>query len=145
MKRLMFVVVIAAAIGGFLAGYWPQHQRVVTLESEAATLRNRVAELDARNRAGALLGELLNLQDAVTRSDFGQAQQLSSTFFDEVRSLAGSTVPPFQAELSTILSGRDGVTSALARTDDKVADQLEQIELQLRQLLGYPTRPRQSD
>jgi hypothetical protein len=52
------------------------------LETEVSTLPDRVTDVEARNRAAALLGELLNLTDAVARKDYGQALQLSSTTQD---------------------------------------------------------------
>lgn len=141
MKRVITAVGIVVLLGVFVAGYWPQRRQVVRLETEVSTLRDRVTNLEARSRAAALLGDLLNLTDAVARKDYGQAQQLSSAFFDRVRTETASTDPSSASGLSSILGERDVVTTALARGDGTVAEQLRQIELQLRQLLGYPTGP----
>jgi hypothetical protein len=143
MKRVIAAVGIVILLVVFIAGYWPQRQQVVRLETEVSTLRDRVTNLEARNRAAALLGDLLNLTDAVARKDYGQAQQLSSAFFDRVRAETASTDASLASGLSSVLGGRDVVTSALARGDGTVVEQLRQIELQLRQLLGYPTAPSQ--
>jgi hypothetical protein len=143
MKRVIAVGGAVLLLAAFLVGYWPQHRQAATLETEVSTLRDRVADLEARNRAAALLGDLLNLRDTVARRDYGQAQQLSSAFFDHVRAEAASTVPSLKAGLASMLNSRDAVTSALARGDERVTEQLQQIELQLRALLGYPTGPAQ--
>jgi hypothetical protein len=82
MKRVSAVVAIVVVLGAFLAGYWPQRRQVAMLETEVSTLPDRVTDVEARNRAAALLGELLNLTDAVARKDYGQALQLSSTTQD---------------------------------------------------------------
>ena len=141
MKRMLIGGGVVVLLGAFLAGYWPQHAQVTRLENEVSTLRNRTADLEARNRVAALLGDLLNLSDAVRRKDYGQAQQLSSPFFDRVRAETLSPVPSLAASMSSVLSARDAVTSDLARGDGNVAAPLREMELQLRSALGYPTGP----
>lgn len=142
MKRLVALAVLVAVGLAYLAGFWPQHQRVLALETEAGTLRDRVADLEGRTRAAMLLGELLNVTDAASRMDYGQAQQLSSAFFDHVRTeAAASTVPALKSGLPSILVARDTVTSALARGDEQVVPTLRELELKLRVMLGYATQP----
>lgn len=142
MKRVMTVAAIVALVGAYLFGYWPQHQQVTLLTTDVTSLRGRVAELEARNRAAALLGDLLNVMDAVARKDYGQARQLSSAFFDRVREeTTTSAVPSLRSGLTSVLAARDAVTSALTSADDHVMEQLRTIEIQLRTALGYPTAP----
>jgi hypothetical protein len=140
MKRVIAGAAIVVVIGAYLVGYWPQRRQVAVLEAEVATLHDRVADLEARNRAAALLGELLNVIDAVGLKDYGRAQQLSSTFFDHVRvETTTSSIESVRSGLSSILGARDAVTSALARADGQVIDQLQKLGIQLRATLGYPT------
>jgi len=141
MKRIFALVAVGVVVIAYLIGYWPQRQRAVALEQEVATLRAQVADLEARKRAAELLGELLNVIDAVTRNDYGQAQQLSSTFFDHVRAETNSPIPSLQVGLSSILAQRDAITSALARADVQVLGRLLQLQVQLRAALGFPTPP----
>jgi hypothetical protein len=142
MKRLVALAVLLAVGLAYLAGFWPQHQRVLALETEAGTLRDRVADLEARTRAAALLGELLNVTDAASRKDYGQAQQLSSAFFDHVRAEAAAPgLPAMKPGLPSILAARDAVTSALARGDEQVVSTLRELELKLRVMLGYTIAP----
>jgi hypothetical protein len=144
MKRLLALAVAIAIAIAFLVGYWPEHERAATLQAEVDTLTARVADLEARNRAAGLLGDLLNVTDAATRKDYGQAQQLSSAFFDHVRTeMTSSPIPALQSGLPAILAGRDAVTSALARGDEQVLETLRGMEMQLRTMLGYPTMPAQ--
>jgi hypothetical protein len=132
------LVVLAIGIA-FIAGYWPEHRRRVALEADAAALRERLADSEARVRMGRLLGEILNIREAVVSLNYGNAQQLSSTFFDRVRAEASITpVAAFQTALEDVLQVRDQVTAALARGDQAAVEPLHRSELQLREVLGYP-------
>ena len=131
---------VVLAIGlAYIAGYWPEHRRRVALEADAAALRERLADSEARVRMGRLLGEILNIREAVVSLNYGNAQQLSSTFFDGVRAEASITpVAAFKTALETVLQVRDQVTAALARGDQAAVEPLHRSELQLREVLGYP-------
>jgi len=132
----MVVLVVGLA---YVAGYWPEHRRRVALEVDAESLRERLADSEARVRVGRLLGEALNIREAVGSLNYGDAQQLSSTFFDGVRAEASITpVAPFKTALEAVLQARDQVTAALARGDQAALEPLRRSELQLREVLGYP-------
>ena len=132
--------VVVLVIGlAYVAGYWPEHRQRVALEADAAVLRERLADSEARVRMGRLLGELLNIREAVGSLNYGNAQQLSSTFFDSVRAEASITpVAAFKTALEAVLQARDQVTAALARGDQAALEPLRRSELQLREVLGYP-------
>ena len=134
------VVLIGLA---YVGGYWPEHRQREALEAEIATLREQLAESEARVRMGRLLGEVLIIREAVATLNYGQAQELSSRFFDRVRAEASATpVAAFKAALEAVLETRDQVTAALARGDQTVGESLRRSESQLREALGYPiTRP----
>ena len=102
-------------------------------------LRSQLADAEARVRMGQLLGDLLNLTEAVAALNYGQAQQLSSRFFDSVAAeLARTPVGAFKTTLEAVLPSRDRVTAALARGDQAAIEPLRKSELTLRQALGYP-------
>lgn len=141
MSRTRVIASLAILIMGatFLGGYWPEHQRRAAFEAQAATLGAQLADAEARVRMARLLGELLSVSEAVTALNYGQARELSSTFFDGVRAEAARTpVPSFKTALESILQRRDGVTAALSRGDQTAGELLRTSQMQLREALGYP-------
>jgi hypothetical protein len=73
------------------------------------------------------------------RQDYGQAQELSSPFFDGVRQESTTTtLTEFRSVLNEVLSRRDAITASLARADPAVLEALRMIDAQMRRALGYP-------
>jgi type II secretory pathway pseudopilin PulG len=142
----MAVLVILVVAGAFVAGYWPQRAARLRAEREAAEARQQLAEVradlaraEAQDRRGRLLGRLLALQDAVAGGNFGEAQALSTPFFDGVREeAAGETDATVRKGLDAILERRDTVTAQLARGEGSVREALVAIGRELRRALGYP-------
>jgi hypothetical protein len=146
MKRLVAVLVVLLAAGSFVAGYWPQREQRLRAEQEAAEARRQLAEVraelaqaEARDRRGRLFGGFLALQDAVASGNFGEAQALSTPFFDGVRDdAARESDAAVRTSLDAILMRRDTVTAGLARGEGSVREMLLPIERELRRALGYP-------
>ena len=139
-KFLLVVVVLIAA--AYVAGFWPQRERIGVLQAENVTLQQRAEAAEARVRAGALLGELLTLKEVVQDLNYGQARGLSSPFFEHVRAEAGRmTDAGLKQALETILATRDPVTVALTQGDAAALTHLRESERRLRQALGYPPPP----
>lgn len=142
MRNRTTTIVIAAAVvvaAVFLAGYLPQRTARVAAEERAEALAVRVTAAEATVRMADLLGRALTLKDAAMRNDFGSAGEQSSPFFDAVR--AEGTASPnerLRASLTSVLASRDAVTAALARADSASAAAIYQVELRLREGLGYP-------
>jgi hypothetical protein len=81
---------------------------------------------------------VLAINEVVMRQNYGQAQELSSAFFDEVRAEAAATsMDEFRSVLQDVLSRRDSVTALLTKADPSVRDVLHTIEVQIRRVLGY--------
>lgn len=138
-KGVIAAIVVLVVGLAYVAGYWPEHRRRVGIEVDAAALRERLADAEARVRMGRLLGEILNIREAVVLLNYGQAQQLSSTFFDGARAEASITpIDAFKTALEAVLQVRDQVTAALARGDQAALEPLRRSELLLRNVLGYP-------
>jgi len=135
-KFLLVVVVLIAA--AYVAGFWPQRERVSALQAENAALQQRVDAAEAHVRAGRLLGELLTLKEIVQDLNYGQARGLSSPFFEHVRAEAGRTNAALKPALESILAVRDPVTVALTQGDAAALGHLRESERRLRQALGYP-------
>jgi len=139
-KFLLLVVVLLAA--AYVAGFWPQRERVSALQAENVTLQQRVVAAENHVRAGVVLGELLTLKDVVQDLNYGQARGLSSPFFEHVRAEAGRTTDAgIKQTLESILAVRDPVTVALTQGDGAALGHLRESERRLRQALGYPPPP----
>lgn len=149
MKRLLAVIVVLLVGGAFGAGYWWQREPRVRAERDAAEARRQLAEAradldraEARDRRGRLFGRLLALQDAVASGRFGEAQALSTPFFDGVSDEAAREADAaVRTSLDAILMRRDTVTAGIARGEASVREALVPIERELRRALGYPVLP----
>ena len=141
MKRAITItiaglVVVALA---YIAGYWPQHQRLTDAQAQLQETQNRLAVAEGRIRLGEVLGQLFRLSDAVAARNYGEAATLSSSFFDSVRVEASrADKPDVIATLQAILNTRDQVTTAIAGMDPSLSTVLKEQERALRLALGYP-------
>ena len=132
-------VVLIVILGAYLLGYWPERAKRIALETQVAALRGQLNDAEARVRMGHLLGELVNVIEATSALNYGQAQGLASKFFDAARAETTRTpVPSFKTALEGILQNRDQVTASLTRGDPAVMETLRNAQLQLRAALGYP-------
>jgi type II secretory pathway pseudopilin PulG len=144
-KKLLVVLVVLLVAAAFVAGYWPERQRLVQAQAEATELRSQLAEArsqlaeaEAKGRLGRLFGQFLALQDAVSTGNYGEAQTLSSAFFDRVRDEEGRADASVRAALDAVMLRRDAVTAGLARGEGSVREVLVPVERELRRALGYP-------
>jgi hypothetical protein len=139
MKKVLSVVVVAAVGGAYLYGWWPQRERRLAAEARVASLERELAAAQSRVRLAELHGQLLGLIDVVSEKNYGQAQALSTRFFDAARAEAGRTSEAaHRAALEAILAMRDAVTAALTQGDPASLAQLHDAESRLRRALGYP-------
>jgi hypothetical protein len=139
-KMLKFVVLVVVLLAAaYVAGFWPQRERVSALVGENASLQQRLEAAEARVRAGALLGELLTFKETVQDMNYGQARGLSSPFFEHVAAEAARTPDAgIKQALAAILTRRDATTVALTQGDAASLSHLREAERGLRQALGYP-------
>ena len=129
-------VVVVGAV--YLTGYLPQRSQRLAAEAEVRILTEQLAASEARGRISALLGRALAVTDAASRQNYGQAQELASAFFDQVRAEAAVTIDAGARDaLAEILSRRDAVTASLSKGEPGVVEVLQAIELRLRSALGY--------
>jgi len=140
MKRYFAISVVLLAGLAYLVGYWPEHQRRQALEGQVASLQVQLAEAQARVRLGGLLGQLLAAEDAVSAQNYGQAQALSSAFFDAVRAEMTRT-GNFTDALEKVVGMRDPVTASLTRGDPQALTLLRDAETLVRNALGFPRPP----
>jgi hypothetical protein len=137
-KRRYFAALVIVLAGlAFLAGYWPEHHRRQALEGQLTSLRVQLAEAQARVRLGGLPGQILATEDAVSAQDYGQAQTLSSQFFDALRAEAArTTAGSVKGGLEKIAGMCDSVTASLTRADPQALTLLRDAEAHVREALG---------
>ncbi len=139
MRRFAWSAILVVIGAAYVAGYWPERARRVVLEAENASLRTQLEDAETRVRVARVLGELIHVSEAVAVMNYGQAQTLSSAFFDRVLNEAGRTTDTdLRTTLDAILQNRDAVTGALDRGDPAALETLRQSQRRLREALGYP-------
>ena len=135
MKALTLLIIAVALIAAaYLAGYWPQHQRILRLDEELRMTSSRLAEAQAEIRIYQLENRLLNLMEKTEQKNYGEAQKLSTDFFDRVRAeVPQAGKAPVQSLLESTLQKRDAVTAGLTKGDSATLDLLEQMLIGFRQ------------
>ena len=143
------VILIAGAVliaASYAAGFWPERRHLMSALREVQALQGQLERSEARERVGAVFGQLLNLSDAISARNYGRAATLSSQYFDRVRQETSlATERDTKQALTAILDTRDRVTTAIARTEPSISQVLRQQELRLRRVLGYPVEPSAPD
>jgi hypothetical protein len=137
-KSIAAIVGAVVIVGTFLAGYWPQRRARVTAEEQVQALQEELGKAQTRIRVGELLGQVLTVKETAARRNYGQAGELSSTFFDSVRTEV-MNVPDADLRdlLREVLARRDGVTASLAQSDPAVVEALHDVEVRLRRALQF--------
>ncbi len=142
MRRPTFIiigVIVIVVIAAFFAGYWPEHQRGASLQTDNEALRARIVTLDHRARLSMIHTKVLDAIDAVAAMNYGQAQGLSSSLFDDIRvELSRTTESQYRDALLEGLSRRDAITAALATGDPSALEPLRELEKRIRQVLAMP-------
>jgi hypothetical protein len=135
--RVLSVTAIVVILAAYVAGYWPEHRRATTAETENLQLREQLSRASAQNRLAEILGLSLRLGDALAINNFGEASTLASTYFDRLQQEAAKQSADAGATLARLLRDRDTITAALARTDAAAAAALRLHQIELRRALGY--------
>jgi len=138
MKKYFTILMVVLAGLAYLVGYWPEHRRRQALEGQLGSLQVQLAEAQAQVRLGGLLGQLLAIEDTVSAQDYGQAQALSSRFFDAAQAdAAQSAAGSMKEALERVVRMRDPVTASLTRGDPQVLTLLRDAESLVRRALGF--------
>jgi len=139
MRKLLAFAVAVLLAAAYAAGRWPERQRRLAVEGEAAMLRRRLGDAEARASLARHLAELRNLIDVASRRSFGLARPLGTAFFDHVEeSMAGEADPGLRDALQAVLGARDAVIAGLAREDGGAVRLLHEAEHRLRTAAGHP-------
>ena len=136
MRKLMLLVVVVLVIWAFLLGYWPQKKQVQAIEQENTQLKKDLASSQALGRISRLQSELLVLIEQTEGQNYGEAQKLSNSFFDEIRKeIDRDKSAPYASKLEAILARRDAITAGLARAEAPTIGVLRQSLTDLRELV----------
>jgi hypothetical protein len=132
--RTLIIVAGVLFLVGLLLGFVPQFRSASALREELKTRDQRVQQLErdvklsrARNLAGLLYLEL-------TRRNYGNAAQHAAGLFDQVRGMLNDSSPDVRAGLDKILTQREAMMAAIAKSDGAAVDLAQQILDQLHRL-----------
>ena len=136
MRKILLLVVIVAVIWAYLLGYWPQHKQVAAIEQENVQLKNQLGSAETVGRIARLENQLLVLIEQTEGQNYGEAQKLSNSFFDDMRKeIDRNKSAAYVPKLEAILARRDAVTAGLARGDASTTGILKQSLTEMRELL----------
>ncbi len=136
MRRFLLLIVVVLVIWAFMLGYWPLRKQVQAIEQENIQLKTELASSQALGRVARLQNELLVLIEQTEGQNYGEAQKLSNTFFDEVRKeIDRDKGTPYVSKLEAILARRDAVTAGLARAEAPTVGALRQSLTEMRDLI----------
>lgn len=134
MRRLGFIAFVLIVSLSFLAGYWPQHRRLAQRQRELSATSAKLSNAESTIHLCELQGQLVTLIQETGNKNYADASGLSTEFFDGLRSEADNAPPSaLKSSLESVLSQRDAVTAALARSDPKAHDLLMQLLADLSQ------------
>jgi hypothetical protein len=135
MKTFLFLLVVALVGGAYVAGYLPEHRRLVESQLELGAAEAQFAEAEARLRLYVLRSRLDRVIESVRARNYGDAAKFSTEFFDDMRAAASQTQDArIVSELEAVLAIRDSVTMRLAVGDPAILDTLNGAMNRLRQL-----------
>jgi hypothetical protein len=141
MKTSLFFLALALIGAAYVAGYLPEHRRLVESQQELQTTAVQLADAQAHLRLYALHNRLLGVIEVVREKNYGNAARLSSEFFDGARAEANQNQDAqVKSSLEAVLAVRDTVTSKLAVGDPSVIDVLNGAMGRLQPLLESPSQ-----
>jgi predicted transcriptional regulator len=136
MKKFLLVATLILLGAAYVAGYWPEHEKLIAAQESAAQVQQQLATAQAVARICKLENDLLALIGQTENQNYGEARNLSKAFFDNLRQeVDRDQNATYKQDLENILSGRDAVTAGLARADASTAATLRQYLAQMQQLL----------
>lgn len=135
MKKLLLIVGMILLVAAYFGGYWPQRQKLQEAEKSSAQASQQLASAQAVVHITRLENDLVALVDQTQSQNYGEAQRISSHFFDGLRAeLDRSPNAAHRQTLETIFARRDAVTAGLTRADAATIGPLRQSLSEIRQL-----------
>lgn len=135
MKKVILILGMVLLVAAYLGGYWPQRQKVQEAQKNSEQATQQLAAAQTVVHIARLENDLVALVDQTQNQNYGEAQKLSSRFFDDLRAeLDRFPNAPYRSTLETIFSRRDAVTAGLTRADAATIGPLRQSLNEIRQL-----------
>jgi hypothetical protein len=135
MKKVLFVLGMVLLAGAYFGGYWPQRQKLQQAQQSSAQASQQLAAAQSAIHVCRLENDLVALVDQTQNQNYGEAQKISSRFFDDLRAeLDRSPNAPYRPTLETIFARRDAVTAGLTRADAAIIGPIRQSLNEIRQL-----------
>jgi type II secretory pathway pseudopilin PulG len=135
MKKLLLILGMVLLVAAYVGGYWPQRQKLQEAQKNNAQAAQQLTSAQAVVHITRLENDLVALVDQTQSQNYGEAQKLSSHFFDDLRAeLDRSPNAPYRPSLETVFARRDAVTSGLTRADAATIGPLRQSLNEVRQL-----------
>lgn len=124
--RNRYMLVAAALVAAFLMGLLPQYFKTRALQAELNEAALETSRLRLRD-----LAALAFMQAG--QKNYGLAAQTAAEFFDSVQKMAGQADTAERRKMyEEIYSHRDAVTAALAKGDQGVLNDLQNVYLKAR-------------
>jgi hypothetical protein len=125
-----YILVAAALVVVFLAGFIPEAVKASRLDSELRDSRGALAGAELRDLAG-----LAYLQ--ANQKNFGLAAETCGRFFNRARAVASQEADPTRRKaIEDLLAPRDRITAELAKGDAAVIADLQDLFLKTRAATG---------
>jgi DNA anti-recombination protein RmuC len=142
MRKLGFILLATLLVVVYGVGYWPQHSQLHKTQERLESVSSQLADAQARLQIYSLSDRLVRLIEKVEEKNYGDAQKLSSEFFDQVHAETTQINDEnCKSVLQSILSKRDAVTAGLANATPATAEVLHQSLRELRPLVDLASVP----
>jgi hypothetical protein len=122
------LLALAVPVVAFGLGFGWMYLRHRSFRESAEATQQRLETTERELRLARLQLQLASVLMEVERKNFGNARDVSSKFFDELRSVAGSAQSPDQkSRLDAVLGKRDEVTAAITEMKPETPDLLRRL------------------
>jgi hypothetical protein len=126
-KVLVIIILIAVAfLSGLLVGYMKLRETkelLQTAQSERDTLRLQKQLCQIRDLAALMYVE-------TSRQNYGLGSNYAARYFDQVKRLSDSEMPPqMRSSITELLSHKEAVTASLAHADPDATRQVQALFL----------------
>ena len=132
LNKIIFWLVLL--VGGFLAGFIPEHMKWVRLVDECSSVRKQFDACQSTQQLSQLRNSATMMYLEATRKNYGTSAEYSTRFFQSAQQAFTSTSDPAQQSvLREILAMRDQITADLAKGDPAAVNDIQPILVKLEQ------------
>lgn len=130
-KTFAITALICLAVG-FLIGYIPQHSKTVAATQQADQAQAQQARTAEEAQLNGFKNRLGVIYVEAEKKNFAQASSDASALFTAMQSYTERTPDSgLRQQLSALLTSRDAIIAGLAKGDEPVTGQLQELFLKL--------------